>query len=294
MESSTLFDEEFLQKLEYLKIVSSRLLPGHLKGEHRAKKKGSGLEFADFRPYVSGDDTRNVDWRAYLRLDRLILRLFEEEADLPIYLFIDSSRSMQYGEPSKFDYARKVAAALCYIGLLNLDRVNIVAYADGVTEELGSCRGKNQVWRAFRFLESVSANGETRLEMALRSFFGVKRRRGLVVVVSDFLDPHGLETGFNLLRYFRHDVSAVHIVCEEEIQPELPDEVILMDSENTATEKIKVTPAVLAAYHGLYTAHCRAIESYCLKYGWGYSRALTEVPFEDLILQVFRQNRFLG
>jgi uncharacterized protein (DUF58 family) len=294
MEPSTLFDDAFLQKLEYLKIVSSRLLPGHLKGEHRSKKKGSGLEFADFRPYVSGDDTRNVDWRAYLRLDRLILRLFEEEADLPIYIFIDSSHSMEHGSPSKFDYARKVAAALCYIGLLNLDRVNIVAYADGVAEELDSCRGKNQVWRAFHFLESVTPAGTTRLEKALRSFFSVKRRRGLVVVVSDFLDASGLETGFNLLRYFRHDVFAVHIMSPEEARPELPDEVILEDSENGSTERIKVTPGLLTAYLQQQEAHCRALESYCLKYGWGYTRALTQVPFEDLILQVFRQDRFLG
>jgi uncharacterized protein (DUF58 family) len=201
---------------------------------------------------------------------------------------------MEHGSPSKFDYARKVAAALCYIGLLNLDRVNIVAYADGVAEELDSCRGKNQVWRAFHFLERVSAEGTTRLEKALKSFFSVRRRRGLVVVVSDFLDPHGLETGFNLLRYFRHDVFAVHIMSSDEAQPELPDEVILMDSEHAATVRIKVTPGVLAAYREQCEAHCRAIESYCLKYGWGYSRALTKVPFEDLILQVFRQDRFLG
>jgi hypothetical protein len=131
------------------------------------------------------------------------------------------------------------------------------------------------------------------LEKALRSFFSVRRRRGLVVLISDFLDPHRLETGFNLLRHFRHDVFAVHVVCREEMAPELPDEVILVDSEEGKTEKIEVTPGVLASYVEHYEAHSQALDSYCRRYGWGYTRASTEVPFEDLILQVFRQNRFL-
>ena len=118
----SLFDDEFLKKLEYLSILSKRLFAGQLKAERRAKRRGTGLEFADYRQYVAGDDFRHLDWKAYLRLNRLILRLFEEEEDLPIYIFVDASQSMSYGDPSKFDYARRVAAALCYIGLSNLDR----------------------------------------------------------------------------------------------------------------------------------------------------------------------------
>ncbi|MFQ5789373.1 MAG: DUF58 domain-containing protein, partial [Acidobacteriota bacterium] len=200
-ETRTLFDEDFLRRLEYLKILSTRLIPGQQKGEHRARKKGTGMEFADFRPYVAGDDIRDVDWRTYLRLDKLILRIFEEEADLPIYIFIDSSRSMGFGEPSKFDYARKVAAALCYIGLLNHDRVSLIAYSDGIADEISSRRGRNQVWRAFGFLDRMAVQGRTSLQKAFKSFFGAKRRRGLVVVISDFLDPGGVEDAYTLLRH---------------------------------------------------------------------------------------------
>lgn len=288
----TLFDDEFLRKLEYLKLVSNHLIPGHLKGEHRARKMGSGVEFADYRPYVSGDDTRNVDWRTYLRLDKLILRLFEEEADLPIYIFVDSSRSMDYGDPSKFDYARKVAAALCYIGLLNLDRVSLVAFDEGVAEEM-SGRGKNQIWRAFRFLENTSPKGETSIQTTFKSFFGTKRRRGLVIVVSDFFDRDGVEYSFNLLRYYRHDVFALQIVSPGEANPELPDEVILVDSENGSAEHLQIAPGLLATYAETFDKHCREVESQCWRNGWGYVQAATEVPFEDLILQVFRQDRFL-
>src|SRR5499427_2425047 len=157
----SLFDDEFLKKLEYLNIISKRLFAGALKAERRTRKRGTGLEFADYRAYVPGDDFRHLDWKAYLRLNRLILKLFEEEEDLPIYFFVDSSRSMNYGRPSKLDYARRVAAALCYIGLANLDRVNLIAYADKVRSELPPQRGKGRIFKVFRFLSDVTPSGET-------------------------------------------------------------------------------------------------------------------------------------
>ena len=293
-EDGTLFDEEFLKKLEYLEIISNNMVPGHLHGEHRAKKKtDSGIEFADYRQYVAGEDTKNVDWRTYLRLDKLILRIFEEEADLPIYIFFDSSKSMDYGHPLKFDYARKIAAALCYVGLLNLDRVNLIGYAEGITQEMSSRSGKNQVWHAFRFLESAKADGNTSIEQAFKSFFSVRRRRGLVVLVSDFLDEIGFERALDLLKHFRQDLFAVHIYSSEELRPDLPDEVLLKDSELGTTELVKVTPGLLDAYANKFEEHCDQLDSYCRKNGWGYVRASTDVPFEDLIVQVFRQGRFV-
>ncbi len=293
-ETTPLFDEEFLRKLEYLNIVSKHLVPGHMHGEHRARKVGTGLEFADYRAYVPGEDVRNVDWRTYLRLDRLILRLFEEEADLPIYVFFDASRSMEHGEPPKFDYARKVAAALTYIGLLNLDRVNLIAFAGGIAGEMSSRRGKNQVYHAFRFLESMVASGTTAMELAFRSFFSTKRRRGLVVVVSDFLDENGFGRAFDLLRYFRQDVFAVQVLGRGEGRPDLPDEVQVMDIEDRGTQRLRVTPGLLDAYERKFREHSEDIQHYCTKYGWGFIQTTTDVPFEDLILQIFRQGRFLG
>ena len=293
-DNGTLFDEDFMKKLEYLNIISSRMIPGHMHGEHRAKKKGSGIEFADFRQYVAGEDTKNVDWRTYLRLDKLIVKMFEEQADLPIYIFFDASKSMDHGEPAKFDYARKIAAALCYIGLLNLDRVNIVAYADGIAQEMSARRGKQQIFHCFRFLESVQARGETSMHAAFRTFFAARRRRGLVVIVSDFFDESGVDRALDMVRYFKQDVFAVQIYSADELRPDLPDEVLLQDSEFGTSERIKVTPGLLDAYAEKFEEHCEEINGYCRKYGWGYVRTCTDVPFEDLILQVFRQGRFLG
>ena len=293
--ASTLFDDEFMKKLEYLNIVSSRMIPGHLHGEHRAKKKtDSGIEFADYRQYVAGEDTKNVDWRTFMRLDKLILRMFEEDADLPIYIFFDASKSMDHGEPSKYDYARKIAASLAYIGLLNHDRVVLVGYADGISQEMSARKGKTQVWHAFRFLDSVRAGGETSMQKAFRNFFSARRRRGLVVVVSDFLDGDGWSKAFDMLRYFRQDLFAVHVYSVDEQYPDMPDEVLLEDSESGTTERIKVTPGLLDAYAEMFEEHCEEVSGYCRKNGYGYVRTDTDLPFEDLILRVFRQGRFLG
>jgi uncharacterized protein (DUF58 family) len=289
----TLFDDEFLKKLEYLNIISKRLFAGQLRAERRTRKRGTGLEFADYRAYVAGDDFRHLDWKAYLRLNRLILKLFEEEEDLPIYFFVDSSQSMNYGEPSKLDYARRVAAALCYIGLANLDRVNVISFADGLKSELPPQRGKGRIFKIFRFLSEISASGDTDAKSSFKTYCTETRRRGLAVVISDFFDSHGFAGALDILRHFRHDIFVIHIASHEEIDPGLRGELLLVDAENNTTREITITPSLLTAYKAEYWKYCEAVESYCGKYQLGYVRTTTDFPFEELILKVFRQGRFL-
>lgn len=286
------FDEDFMRKLEYLALVSKRF-SGQFKAERRAKKLGSGLEFADYRGYVPGDDFRYLDWRAYLRLDRLLLRLYEEEEDLPIYIFIDSSQSMEFGNPKKIEYAQKVAAALCYVGLANLDRVTVAAYSDRVRLELSPQRGKNQIFRIFQFMSEIRAGGTTDAETAFKLFCTGSRRRGLAVVISDFLDPKGFEGGLNRLRYHRHDVFAIQVAAHEDVEPQIRGQLQLVDSESRAAREVTLTPALLTAYRKEVERFSEQIRRHCLKYQLGYVRTVTDFPFEDLILQVFRQGRFL-
>jgi len=293
VQESLLFSEEFLRQLEHLSMLTRRPVAGHLRGHHRSRRTGSGMVFTDYRPYSPGDDTRNLDWGTYLRLDRLILRLFEEEADLPIYVFLDVSRSMDFGSPSKFDFARKVAAALAYIGLLNHDRVSIVAFSDGVVREMPARRGKNQVWRALNFLERIEAGGSTRLQTAFQSFFGARRTRGLTVVISDFLDREGFEQSFQVIRRFRHDVFAVHVMSPDELDPVLADEVLLVDSEEGGAARVRVTPALVKSYHDAFLRYCAEIEGFCRTHGWGYLRTMTDTPFEDLMLKALREQGLL-
>ena len=286
------FDEHFMRKLDYLALVSKRF-SGHYKAERRTKKLGSGIEFADYRGYVAGDDFRYLDWKTYLRLGKLLLRLYEEEEDLPVYMFIDCSQSMSYGSPSKLDYARHIAAALCYIGLANLDRVTVIAYADGIQGELPPQRGKGRIFRIFQFLSEIEPGGETNAKEAFKVFCTGNRRRGLAVVISDFFDPNGFDRGLNMLRYYRHDAFVVQVAAHEDVDTAISGQLQLVDSESRASRDVTVTRELLDAYKREMTHYSDELQHHCIKYQLGYVRTVTDFPFEDLILQVFRQGRFL-
>lgn len=285
-DATQLFSDEFLRRLEHLTVLTRRPVAGHMRGAHRSRRTGSGMVFTDFRPYSPGDDIKHVDWGIYLRLDRLLLRLFEEEADLPVYVFIDTSASMGVGAPSKLDFARRVAAALSYLSLVNHDRVSVVAWADGIAQELPVRRGKAQMWPALRFLERLGAGGGTDLQAALRGYFGARRTRGLVVLLSDFMDGAGFAPAANWLRQFRHEVVAVQVLSPQEVEPDLPEDVVLVDAESGAADTVQVTPSLLAAYRVALDAHCADVEAQCRRHGWSYLRAGSDAPFEDLMLRV--------
>src|SRR6195952_4451498 len=140
-----LLDPSFMARLDQLDVMSRKLLAGKMKGERRSKRRGQSVEFADYRNYVIGDDLRFIDWNIYARLDRLFLKLFLEEEDLSLYVLVDVSKSVDYGNPNKALYIKQVAAALGYIALVNYNRVNIVAVADGVVSESGALRGRTKV-----------------------------------------------------------------------------------------------------------------------------------------------------
>jgi uncharacterized protein (DUF58 family) len=226
-----------------------------------------------------------------MRLNKLILRLYEEEADLPVYIFVDSSASMRYG--GKFDYARKVAAALAYVGFVNMDRISVVAVAEGVVKDISGKRGKSQAWPTFDFLEKLAAEGKTSLEAAFKRYFSAPRTKGVVLVISDFLDPAGFEPALRVLRQLRQEVFAVHVVSDEELAPALPDEVVLVDAEDGSATKRQITPALVSAYRAEFERYGEEIDAYCSKNGWGYVRASTSTSFEDLVLRVLRQHGLL-
>lgn len=291
--SNALFNEDFLRRLEHLNLVTRRPVAGHLRGPHRSRRTGSGMVFADYRPYTPGDDTRNLDWGTYLRLDRLILRLFEEEADLPVYVFVDASASMGHGTPSKFDVARKIGAALAYLALLNYDRVTVVGWADGIAKELPSRRGRTQVWPMFRFLAGLTTGGGTDLDAALRSYFGGSRTRGLVVLISDFLDRGGFAPAAQWLAQFRHEVFAVQVISPQEAEPDFPDQALIVDAETNASSVIETTPALIAAYREAVAAHAEEVGLTCRRNGWAHLVARTDAPFEDLMLKGLREHGML-
>ena len=286
------FEDDFLKKLEYLHVVSKRAFAGQNRADRLARKRGRGLEFADHRGYSAGDDFRHIDWKAYKRLGRLLLRLFDEEQDLPIYLFVDSSQSMR--EPAKFDQARRIAAALCYIGLAHLDRVTILPFDRELGDETQPGRGKGRIFRVFELLEQLETDGATDLREVFTQFASRTRQQGLAVVISDFLDPEGFERGLKLLASMGHDVFVVHIASARDRDPGALGDVRFVDAETGELRDVEVTPALARAYGDAWQAHAEALEHLCGRYHLGYVRADAAVPFDEIILKTFRKGRFLA
>ncbi len=290
---SELFDEEFMKRLEYLHILARRAFSGSNRADRRTKKTGAGIEFADHRKYSAGDDFRYIDWNVYGRADKLLLRLFEEEEDLHIYFLLDSSRSMLIGDPLKLHYAMKLTAALSYVGLGNLDRVGILSFADKLQGRLAPARGKRRIFKVFDFLRSVEAGGETRLDLAAKSFVLQNKRKGLVVVISDFYDPRGFEEGINTLRYNKFEPFVLQVYDEKEANPTLHGDLTLVDCETGDHREVTVSRALLEKYREEHAKYMVELKSFCTERAVPYFRTHTQIPFDDLILRVFRMGGFL-
>ena len=205
-----LFDPAFLKKLEMLTLDARQLFRGDTRGERRSTVHGASVEFADFRPYVQGDDFRRIDWNAFAKFESLMLRLFVEEQELAVHVLLDCSASMRYGDPDKFDYARKLAAGLAYIALANTDKVSFTPVAVDAENDTflgqasGSMLGKAGVVRLMETLGGLKANGTTDLNASLSRFALGTQRAGLVIVISDFLSDPGYEEWIKRLRYGKH------------------------------------------------------------------------------------------
>ena len=288
-----LFDDEFQRKLDYLAIVSRRVFSGRMRAERRTKKSGSGVEFADHRDYQPGDDIRYLDWSVYQRFDRLLVRLFEEEEDLAIYFIVDASASMGFGGGKKLRYAKRVCAALAYVGLANLDRVSIVSTSDHILDRMPQTRGKARIFKVFRFLQELEATGTTDLEDALKSFVAQNKRRGLAVLISDLYDPRGFERGLNVLRYNKFDPFVVHIVDPADARPKLQGDVLLYDCETGDEREVTVTAKVLQRFGEAHRAYLAEVDRFCATHQVPYIAADVSVPFDELILRVFRRGGFL-
>ncbi|MGE5216977.1 MAG: DUF58 domain-containing protein [Chloroflexota bacterium] len=288
------FDTDLLRKLERLHLVAKRLSWAGAKGEHAASRKGFSLEFSDYRRYQRGDDLRYVDWNIYRRLDRLLLKVFTSEEEMNIYLLVDTSRSMAEGVPVKLDYAKKVAAALGYIGLKNLDRVGGVSFSTRVHEPLTLGRGRKQILSLFRFLSRLRCGGATNLRAAIHSFTSLFPQPGFVVVVSDLFDPVGWRAAMEELHARRYQVLVIHVVGEQESRPEPRGDIALIDVEGGAERKLFLDAQLVKRFEEEMAAYFKDIETMCAGHGIDYLRTTTRVPFEEFVLQTLRQVSSVG
>ena len=285
-----MFDSEFIKKLEYLSLISRRIFRGQLLAQKRTRQLGGGVEFADHRDYVFGDDLRYLDWNVFARLGNQLIKRFEEEEDLHVYFFLDCSQSMSVGDPCKFDYARQVAAALAYIALADLDRVSVVAFADKIYDFFPLIRGKQHVLSLLRFFESLQTVGEaTDLRASVNEFLHGKHRTGLVVLVSDFYDPAGFQTAVDTLRYRQFEPNLIQIHDTIETSPRLFGDLQLLDMETGYTRDVTISESVLRRYKQKVSEFLESVRRYCIENGFGCTLSPTAVPFDELILRMMRE-----
>src|SRR5215471_17443439 len=277
------FTSDFLAQLERLSLLSRRIFRGRVKGERRSLRRGHSVEFCDYRAYGVGDDLRYVDWNIYGRLDRLHVKLFVDEEDLCLHLIVDASASMSFGTPSKLECAVRIAAALGFVGLVNLERVGVGVLRERIAEGWPPTRGRNQVTGMVDFLAAVRPAGGTSLNEALANYAARSRQTGLAVVISDLLDPAGFEAGVRALLERRFDVHLVHLLDPEELNPEVAGDLRLEDSETGERRELTVDAETLRAYRDRLSEFFERIEGFCRTTEIGYHRVITDTPVEQFV-----------
>ncbi|MBN2445181.1 MAG: DUF58 domain-containing protein [Phycisphaerae bacterium] len=282
-----------MDKLEQLEILSRKIFVGRMKGERRSKKKGQSVEFADYRNYVVGDDLRFLDWNVYARLEQLLIKLFMEEEDLNVSVLVDVSGSMDWGDPHKGLYAKRVAAALAYIGLVNYDRVNLYAFAGGLVQEMVGVRGRRMAGQVIKFLDDIPLEGASNFHEGARRFALRHRGGGVAIVISDFMDKGGYEAGIRYLLSRNLDIYCIQTLSPDEIDPQLVGDLKLRDVEDEDLAEVTISKLLLQRYKANLTAYCTALKDHCTRRGITYLFTNTRVPFDVLVMTYLRQRGLL-
>jgi uncharacterized protein (DUF58 family) len=285
-----LFDEAFLRRLEQLELASRRLTAGRMKGERRSTRRGQSVEFADYRNYTSGDDLRQLDWNVYARLERLFIKLFVEEEDVTVHVLVDASRSMDFGDPNKLDFARRAAGALAYLGLASLDRVSVAFLGDGRATTLRAMRGKRRALELFRFLSEPRHERATGLASAAREYASRLRGTGPLLLLSDLMDPGYLDA-LRDLAGTRCQLSVLHILAPEEIDPDVPADARLVDNETGQGIEVTGDDDLVDRYRTRLAEWQGEIAGFVGRRGGAYVAIPSDLDLADLLFDVLRRRR---
>lgn len=286
------FDESTLRKLEQLMLVADRVRAGVMKGDRRSRKRGSSIEFADYRDYARGDDLRRLDWNIFARLERPFIKLLEEEEDLAVHILLDGSRSMHWPagehEHNKFDYGRRLAAALTVIGLATGDQVSLSLLKANSDSVWGPYRGQRSAVRALERLATSTADGVTDLNLALRKYSMRAMRPGLLVLVSDLFSPGGFKTGINLLQSRGFEVALIQLLSPDEVRPALIGDVRLVDVETGSEAEVSLDNLTIERYGKRLQLWQQDIAGFCAKRSIHYIPVTTDLPWHMLVMQTMR------
>ena len=282
-------DASIVQRLDSLALLTRRPMASGRPGRRRSPLAGSSMEFSDYRRYAPGDDFRRIDWRAYARLERLFLRVFEAEENLTITVLIDCSDSMYHGKPAKAPLATALAAAISYVALKCEDKVIVGALTDRLAAYRKAGSGKNAIWTVGEFLNRLPRSGTTDLNRALYDLGRIVSGPGLTIVISDFLAPGGYQTGIRAVRQLRQEVALLQILAPDELEPDLQGDWRLRDSEGGGNVDVSASPSVLSAYRQRLALFTQELASFAHSYAMTYTLIPSDTSIIDVVQRILRQ-----
>jgi uncharacterized protein (DUF58 family) len=298
MADTPLFDEKTRRKLEQLMLWAPRVRAGALKGERRSVKRGTSIEFADYRNYSPGDDLRRLDWNIYARLERPLTKVFEDEEDLAVHLLLDASASMDWppkggeiegaADAHKFTFARRLVAGLGYISLATNDRLTLIGLNQD-REQFGPARGRSHGLALLRFVTSIKPRGVADLNAALTRYAQRAGQPGLCLLVSDMFSPGGYLDGVSALLSKGYEVALIHLLSPDEIDPPLAGDLRLIDVESGTAQEVTVDGALRDLYRQRVDDWRDNLRVECARRNVHYLPVSTGTPWEKVILYDLRR-----
>lgn len=288
-DNEKLFDNEFLKKIERISINSRIIIPDGATGNRKSKSKGSSVEFSDYREYAEADDFRRIDWNAYGRFERLFIKLFMEEREAMVHIFLDTSKSMDFGNPKKSFASRRLAAAIGYLCFANYDSVSVYCINENIDAMRLNLRGKNNFPALLKTLESVEYRGETNLYSSVLQA-NIQDRRGISIIISDLFsnNARSRNSGYfdDMLKYLKfkkQDVYVCQVLSPAEIEPDLDENCRLVDSETSEFLDVTISSSLIRTYKDAFRRFVERIENDCFKRGARYMLMNTSVPVEQAV-----------
>ncbi len=288
------YNEDFLKQLQRLSLRTKKLKAGIQQGERRSPRKGHSVEFADFRSYSLGDDVRYIDWNSYARSEKLFIKLFVEEQDLLLNIFMDTSQSMDWGQPSKSRLAKQIAGAFAYMALSAYDQVAIAACSEHLYSYQPPLGGRNALRKVWGFLDALPVIGSTRLSDSIKEFGPFSRRPGVSLIISDLLSPHDFKEGLKYLQYLKQEVILLQILAPDELSPVLHGDWRLLDSESKEIREISINTALLKAYEKKIREFTAETREFCHRRGMAFIQICSDELLEDIILRSMPRAGILG
>ncbi len=293
-DEAILLDEQVRRKFDQLMLVATRIRAGAIKGERRSIKRGTSIEFADYRNYTAGDDLRRMDWNLYARLDRPYVKLLEDEEDLAVHVILDASASMNWGaeldpDHHKLLFAKRLFAGLGYIALSTNDRLMMCAFENGKAETFGPVRGQARSVQMLKYAHGVKPQGVTDLNQMLKDYALRATRPGLCFIISDMFSPTGYLEGVNALVGKGCEVVLIHVLAPDEVTPPLAGDLRLIDIETGIAQEVSVDATMRDLYIRRVEAWRDDIRSECTRRGVHYVPLVTDVLWEKVILYDLRR-----